>query len=223
MIIKVKTGQTNSYLIHTPDGYILVDTGTANQTKKVERALKKAGAGIEQIKLIIVTHAHYDHVGSLQEIKRKSGASVLVHEKEKRLLQAGKTDFPAGTYFLTKLLASAGNSFMQGKYKPVDADIIMITDNYSLQDFGIEGEVIHTPGHTEGSISVFIEGEHLICGDTFFNVFPNSVYPLFANNQTQLLETWQKIEQLNCKTFYPGHGNVFNRQKFLKTLKRRTE
>ncbi|MCF8331600.1 MAG: MBL fold metallo-hydrolase [Bacteroidales bacterium] len=219
-ITKVKTGQTNSYLVHTPDGYILVDTGTANQTKKVERALNNAGADIKEIKLIIVTHAHYDHVGSLQEIKIKSGASVLVHEKEKRLLQAGKTDFPAGTFFMTKLLASAGNSFMQGKFNPVDADIT-ITDKYSLQDFGIDGEVIHTPGHTEGSISVLIEGEHLICGDTFFNVLPNSVYPVFANDQAQLLETWKKIEQLNCKTFYPGHGNIFNNQKYLKTLKRK--
>ncbi|MFW6020426.1 MAG: MBL fold metallo-hydrolase [Bacteroidales bacterium] len=219
MITRVKTGQTNSYLVNTQNGYILVDTGTANQSNKIEKALKKLGAGLESIKLIIITHAHYDHTGSLKDLREKSGASVLAHEKEEELLKAGKTDFPAGTIIFTKLLSSLGNSLIQMKFKPVKPDIT-ISQNYSLEDYGIQGEVIHTPGHTEGSISVFINNEHLICGDTFFNILPGSVYPLFADNQKQLLQTWEMIEKLNIKTFYPGHGNSFDSHKFHKTLKR---
>ena len=141
-------------------------------------------------------------------------------DKEKDLLEAGKTKFPAGTNLITNFLAKAGNSFMEGKFKPVQADIT-ITNNYNLTDYGIEGEIIHTPGHTEGSISVVIQKENLICGDTFFNISPNSVYPTFANDEPQLLETWQKINQWDFKNFYPGHGSVFNKNKFLKTLNRK--
>lgn len=219
MITKVKMGQTNTYLIHTSNGYILVDAGTANKTNKVENALKNLGTGLGSIKLIIVTHAHYDHVGSLQDLKAKSGALVLSHEKEKELLEAGKTKFPAGTIFITKLLAKAGNSIMAGKFKPVQPDITF-TDKYNLRDFGVDGEIIHTPGHTEGSISVVIQKENLICGDTFFNISVNSVYPTFANDEPQLLETWQKIDQWDFKNFYPGHGSVFYKDKFLKSLRR---
>lgn len=92
-------------------------------------------------------------------------------------------------------------------------------DNYDLWEYGVDGKVIHTPGHTEGSICVVLEGKYCITGDTFFNISPNSVYPPFANDKKKLIESWKKIREQNYTNYYPGHGREFTLKKFDKTLK----
>lgn len=57
--------------------------------------------------------------------------------------------------------------------------------------------------------------------NAFFNLFPNSIYPPFANDQEKLLESWVKIASYNCEIFYPGHGDVFDKNKFIKSLNER--
>ncbi len=221
IIKKIKMGKSNTYLINTEMGYILVDAGMENKTNKVQGSLTEINAEWENIFLIIITHVHYDHVGSLYDLKEKTKAKVLVHEKEKKLLQEGKTNFPKGTMFLSRIISKIGNLTSESKFKPVEADITL-NNYYDLNQYGIEGEVIHTPGHTEGSISVIIKEKHIICGDTLFSILPNSVYPPFANDKQLLLNSWKKIKEYDCEKFYPGHGDVFDRRKFIKTLKRKT-
>jgi glyoxylase-like metal-dependent hydrolase (beta-lactamase superfamily II) len=221
IIKKIKMGKSNAYLINTEKGYILVDAGMENKINKVQGVLTEISAEWEDIILIIITHVHPDHVGSLYDLKEKTKAKVLVHEKEKKLLKEGKTDFPKGTTFLSKMISKFGNLFLEGEFKTVDPDIT-INDCYNLKKYGVEGKVIHTPGHTEGSLSVIIEEKNIICGDTLFNILPNSVYPPFANDKKQLIESWKKINEYSCDKFYPGHGDVFDRKKFIKTLKRKT-
>ena len=216
MIKKIKMGKSNAYLVRAKKGYILVDAGMENKLNKVKDTLNEINADWEDIILIIITHVHYDHVGSLFDLKERTKAEVLVHEKEKKLLEMGKTSFPKGTMILSKMISKLGNLFLQGSFKPVVADIT-INDCYELSKYGINGKIIYTPGHTEGSISLIIEN-NIICGDTFFGVLPNSVYPPFANNKEQLLKSWKKISKYDCENFYPGHGEVFNRKKFIRSL-----
>lgn len=220
LIKKINMGQSNAYLINAEKGFILVDTGIENKVNKVQRALTEINAVLEDIILIIITHVHNDHVGTLSELKEKTNSRILVHEKEKELLQNGKTNFPKGTMFLFKMISKLANIFLDGKFKPVVPDIT-INDSFDLNQYGIIGEVIHTPGHTAGSISVIIKGEHIICGDTLFNVLPNSIYPPFANDKQMLLDSMEKINKYDCKKFYPGHGNIFNKEKFIETLNRK--
>ncbi|MGM0446563.1 MAG: MBL fold metallo-hydrolase [Bacillota bacterium] len=220
LIKRIKMGKSNAYLINTKKGFILVDTGIKNKLNEIEKTLKENNARLEDIILIIITHVHYDHVGTLSELKDKTNAKVLVHKKEKELLIDGKTNFPEGTMFLSKLISKMSNLFSKGKFKSVAPDII-IRDTYDLNEYGVEGKIIHTPGHTKGSISVIINGKHIICGDTLFNILPNTVYPPFANDKQQLLESWKIIKNYNCEKFYPGHGNIFDKSKFIKTFKRK--
>lgn len=220
IIKKIKMGKSNVYLINTEKGYILVDAGMENKINKIKNALNEINAKLEDIILIIITHVHYDHVGSLYDLKEKTNAKVLVHKKENELLQEGKTNFPEGTIFLSRIISKIGNLISEGKFKPVVSDITL-NNNYDLNQYGIEGEVIHTPGHTEGSISVIIKGKHIICGDTLFSILPNSVYPPFANDKQLLLDSWKKIKEYDCEKFYPGHGNIFDRRKFIETLNRK--
>lgn len=216
-IIRVKMGKSNAYLIKGKDGFILVDSGIKNKISKVTKTLEKVNRQLSDINLIIVTHVHYDHVGSLKEIRDKSGASVLVHKKEEELLAKGDSGFPKGTIFFSRIISKLANRFTQGNFEPVTADII-IEDTFDLSNFGVNGKVVHTPGHSQGSISVIINEQDCICGDTFFNFLPGSIYPPFADNEEVLAESWNKLSEYNCQRYYPGHGRKFDTGKFEKGL-----
>lgn len=216
-IIQVKMGKSNAYLIPSRNGYILVDAGVKGKEHIIKEVLEKNNATLEDIELIIITHVHYDHVGSLKTLKSLTNAKVMVHRKEYELLASGVSDFPKGTMRLSKVVSKVANKVTKGAFEGVKADLL-IDDTYDLSIFGIDGEVIHTPGHTIGSICILIEDEHLICGDTFFNVLKNSVYPPFANLEKELLKTWIRIKEKDPKLFYPGHGEMFYKRKFIETL-----
>lgn len=220
-ISRIPMGKSNSYLIKGEDGFILVDAGMPGKSKNVLKTLNNYNAKFDDIDLIIVTHVHNDHVGSLHDIKKNSNALVLVHEKEKNYLKRGYNKFPDGTMAFSKIISSLANNlfFSKDQFEPVEADII-IDDDFDLSDYGVNGRIIHTPGHTEGSISIIIENKFCITGDTLFNMFLNSVYPPFANDEEELLESWKKIRKQNCKKYYPGHGRKFSLNKFDKTIKK---
>jgi hydroxyacylglutathione hydrolase len=88
---------TNCYLIQTATGWILVDAGTRSQAKSFLRRLGKLGIQPSDIKLIIITHAHFDHVGSLASIKSLCNCPVLAHPLEARLIETGEVVIPPGT------------------------------------------------------------------------------------------------------------------------------
>ncbi len=222
IIKQINMGKSNAYLIKTEKGYILVDAGMPGKLNKIEKVLAENNDTFKNIQLIIITHVHYDHVGSLAALQKKTNAEVLVHEKEKDLLESGKTEFPAGTFFISKIISKLGNLFSESKFKAVNPDIT-VSGHYDLKEYGINGKIIHTPGHTSGSISIIINGEDFICGDTLFNFMPHSVYPPFANDKDELIKSWQKIKKYNCKRFYPGHGSVFAKEKFIKTLAKKAQ
>jgi len=218
-IIKVPIMGSNAYLLKGKGGLILVDTGQKGGTAKVKKALTDLGEEITDIDLIIITHVHYDHVGSLAQIKKESSAEVMVHEAEGALLRSGSCGFPKGTMAFSKALSCMANRLMDDSFEPVEPDI-EIDESFDLEEFGLDGKVVHTPGHTEGSLSVILGNGNCIVGDTLFNVLPRSVYPPFANNESRLEESWRKISEYDCRRYYPGHGRVINRDKFEKSFKR---
>ena len=218
-IIKVPIMGSNAYLLKGKGGLILVDSGQKGGVRRIKKALTDLGEEITDIDLIIITHVHYDHVGSLAQIKNESSAEVLVHEKEADLLRSGSCGFPKGTMAFSRALSALANRFMNVSFEPVETEMV-IDKSFDLEEFGLEGEVVHTPGHTGGSLSVILDDGNCIVGDTLFNVLPRSVYPPFANNESRLVESWKKISEYDCKRYHPGHGRVINRDKFEKSLKK---
>jgi len=218
-IIKVPMGKCNSYLIATEKGFIMVDAGMPDKINKVKQILKEEKATLSHINLIIITHVHYDHVGCLKELKEQSNAQVLVHKSEADLLIRGSTNMPKGTNSIAKILSKISNKFFPNfsKFEPVLPDI-SIKDEYDLAPFGVDGKILHTPGHTKGSISVILAEGDCLVGDTMFNLFPNTVFPVFANDTKELKQSWEKIKEYDCQRFHPGHGSSFECKKFIKSI-----
>jgi glyoxylase-like metal-dependent hydrolase (beta-lactamase superfamily II) len=222
-IIRIPMGTSNAYLVANKGHAILIDAGMKKKEKKIIDALQRMNRSPHDIKLIILTHAHYDHCGSLKALKDITRARILVHKAEADCLKQGYCEVPQGTMWFSKALSFIGRTLAKKlvEYDPVTPDIT-ISKRFDLHEYGIDGYILPTPGHTAGSISVIIEERHALVGDTLFHIVKHSVFPPYANDQDELLRSWKQLLEIGCENFYPGHGKPFTRAKFAKTYEKKT-
>lgn len=205
--IRVLQGLTNIYLIRNTNCAFLVDTGSTKSAPRVVSFLHDNNISFGDLNLIIVSHSHHDHVGSLAEVKKQSGAKVLVHEKDADSLKTGIPSFPRGTGVVSKTVTWFSNAFFikACSYRPVEPEIVLTGDT-DLSEYGIDASILCTPGHTAGSISVMVDDDKAVVGDTVFNFFSTIVYPPWADDIEKLRSSWKKLLDTGCKIFYPAHG-----------------
>ena len=218
--IIIKVGVTNCYLLKSRPCNVLIDTGYKGKAKIILDFLENNGISPNSIGLIILTHAHYDHIGNALEIKKITGAKILLHKDDMPLLNSGITDSQStkplniwGKILLSKI-SSIDTSF--NSLKP---DII-IESEFDLSGYGINGRIIHTPGHSKGSISVILESGYAFIGDLAMNGMPLRIgagEPIFGDDIKEIYQSWKKLVENNANTLYPSHGNPFN----IKLLKRK--
>jgi hydroxyacylglutathione hydrolase len=206
-IVPVSLRYYNVYFIRTDDGYILVDTGMPRDSRALQRAFSKAGIKPQDVKLIIITHAHVDHVGSVAYAKRLTSADVLCHKYAAPFIRAGKSSPVVAYSLLSKLLSAISPS----KYKPVEPDIV-VTDKFDLRDFGIAGQVIHTPGHTQGSVTVLLESGEMLLGDMVRGTSVDIHIGSFYEDKEVLLQNLAKLAACRAHKIYMSHGGLTNNE-----------
>jgi hydroxyacylglutathione hydrolase len=211
IITQVLSGRSNVYLLASGTKNILIDTSMGYMWKKLEKRLTRLkDPGID---CLILTHTHKDHAGNSCRIKKKYNATVIVHKDEALNLIAGSTKIPDGTNSVTRLLVKMLTrpfaSFFN--YEPCNYDVLA-GEFYDLKDFGINGYIMHTPGHTAGSVSVVVDDEIALVGDTMFGIFGWSVFPPFADDPVQMINSWGKLLKTGCPVFLPSHGSAKGRE-----------
>jgi metallo-beta-lactamase class B len=93
----VGTYDLSTYLITTPQGHILINTGLAESAPGIKAGIEKLGFKLSDVKILTATHGHFDHVAAIAELKKMSGASVVINERDKDLLETGgAADFRFG-------------------------------------------------------------------------------------------------------------------------------
>ncbi len=209
-LVKIKTvtcANVKSYLLYNHDTVVMVDTGHKNTTRSLLTGLAEISKQPADVDLIILTHTHFDHAGGAKEIRELTGAPLAVHKEEAGFLKRGKTPFPRGTRWKGKLMVLIGRIFARGmsKYPPVTPDIL-IEEELDLSAYGIPGKVVHTPGHTSGSVSVLLETGEALVGDNVLGLSFKTHYPPFANDKAGVLDTWQLYIDHGMKTLLPAHG-----------------
>jgi len=212
-VILIKVGYSNAYLVSENGKWLMVDTGLTNKQKIIQSKFNQLGISAEDLSLIIVTHAHYDHVGNLRWVREASNAPVIVHESEKIILEQGIKTVPDGTNNLAGFLSRLGKLFYPKKmFDSVEPDITL-NEVMSLKDFGFSAVLIPTPGHTTGSISLLFGSGETFTGDTCFRFLGSkSVFPIFANDIPTLLKSWETLLNSEARIFYPGHGKPFDKE-----------
>ncbi|MBF2709906.1 MBL fold metallo-hydrolase [Flavobacterium soyangense] len=217
-------GMINCFLIKGEKKHVLVDTGVPNSEKKIIKQLKKHGIKLDDIGLILVTHGHIDHFGSAKELKDILKVPILMHNLDKEALQTGKS--------MLKTLKSNHKIWdivLKPKLandiaSPCFPDIVLNgNQEYDLSIYGINGKVIHTPGHTPGSLSVVLEdGSAIIMDLASSGIFLGGIafhsrmkHPPFHDNLEHVKNSINHILSLNTKIFYLGHGHPVSRKSLI--------
>ena len=203
----VKFANVKGFLVYTEEAAVIIDTGHSKTTSQIEAVFKTVKLDISKLKMIILTHTHFDHAGGANALKKLSGAKVAVHKDEADNLRKGFTPFPRGTRWKAKFLVSIGSVFARKMawYPEVEPDIL-IDKSLDLHPFGIPGEVIHTPGHTLGSVSIFLDNGIVFSGDNVMGISNKEHYPPFANDPSKVIKVWEFYIKKGIKGIYPAHG-----------------
>ena len=188
----------NSYLIHSQNGAIIVDTGMPRNEARILDYAKGLGVEPSSISTIILTHPDPDHAGSVAKLKELTNAKVAIHEADAPRLSGEKK--------LKEVKGALGLVFkVMGvfmKFNPVTPDVLLKDSDK------IDGvTIIHTPGHTEGSVSVYIPGEALLVGDALRTTKSGSLrLPRMTLDKERAKESIRKISELTYTCLLPGHG-----------------
>jgi glyoxylase-like metal-dependent hydrolase (beta-lactamase superfamily II) len=192
----------------------MVDGGAPKKAKEFIKATEKIGINIHDIKLIILTHGHWDHIGSVKEIKELTGAKIAMHHLEKEWLEKSLKPMPPGATTWGDILGKIITVLLPLISIPgTNVDVVIGNEGLLLDGFGILGKVIHTPGHSSGSVSILLESGEAFVGDMAMNKFPlrfSPGLPIFAEDPVKLNESWKILLGQGAKMIYPSHGEPFS-------------
>jgi len=212
-IYPIKLGVACCYLLQG-DGIIMIDGGAPNQAKCFLKALERLSIQARDLRLLVLTHGHWDHIGSAKDIKEITGAKIAMHKREKDWLEKSLKPLPPGVTLWGKIFAKIMAMFMPFVHiSATNVDIILGDEEFSLAEFGIAGKVISTPGHSPGSVSIVLDTGDAFVGDLAMNAFPMRLspgLPIFAEDLQKVKDSWKLILDYGVKMIYPAHGNPFS-------------
>ena len=201
-IYYVGTNLISSFLIVTPAGNILLDTGQIEMLPQVTANIEKLGFKPQDVKILLNSHAHFDHCGGFAEFKRRTGATVVASKLDGELMmRGGKGDFYWGDDLT---------------YEPVKPDRI-ISDDERVELGGVSLTAHLTPGHTKGcttwSMRVNEAGKNydvlFLCGLTssLYKLTNNDRYP---NIVEDVRRTLQRLRSMHADVMLASHGFWFD-------------
>ncbi len=209
-VYHVGTYDLSCYLIVTTKGSILINTGLGASASMIKSNIEALGFKMADIKILLTTQAHYDHVGAMAEIKKLTGAEMWADEGDADVLaDGGSSDYELG---------KNGMSFVPVKVdkRLKDGDVIRLGDT--------KLKMLHTPGHTKGSCSylfdvndngkdykVFIANMPTIVTDQKLSNVP--LYPGIAKDYTYTFDVLKKVDFDLWLSSHAGQFNLHSKRK----------
>ncbi len=179
---------TNCYLLEKDKSAIIIDPG--GDAHLLIDYLENHQL---TLKAVLLTHAHFDHIGGVEELRNQTNAPVYIHEQE--------------ADWLTNPGLNGSERFQVGTIRTSEpADNLIEPGSMTIGEF--EFEVLHTPGHSPGSVSFWFEHEQVVFGgDTLFNGGIGRTDLPFGEHETLIRSIKDKLFVLgDSTTVFPGHG-----------------
>ncbi len=190
MVTELRYSSTNTYLIRGSDGYILFDTAWAGTFPLLCRALGEKHISVQDIKYVFISHFHPDHMGIAQNVAEQ-GAEIVVFDVQREYIHFADAVF---------------DKDKKVDFMPIDdskVKIVPIAESRGLlEKIGIAGEILHTPGHSDDSISLWLDEGELLVGDL------NPLYEMEMHKGTQIYGSWQRLLAKKPLRVYYGHAKA---------------
>lgn len=196
----IKAGTDNCYIVSEGDNAVLVDTGSARSYDKILSEISGYN-----IRLILLTHVHFDHAENAARISEQLGIPVAFHAADEDLFESFDNQ-PLKSYGIVgKTVLGLSLKSLRGSVVKRPSSVIHVKEGDDLSEYGINAKIIELPGHTAGSVGLDIEGTDLIVGDALDNwLFPARGH-LYADLNA-LRHSAEKIRKLGTRKIWYGHG-----------------
>jgi len=173
---------------------VLIDTGAGPSANKIIQNIEKLGFDPARISTVILTHCHIDHVGGAQEFKKRFGSRIVMHEIDAEAVERGDSRMTAAYWY--------GVNFA-----PLVVDVRLTKEKEKLTFRDQEIVCLHTPGHTPGSISVYLDrgGERILFGQDIHGPFLAE----FGANMSHWQKSMEKLLALKADILCEGHFGVY--------------
>ncbi len=198
----------SAYLLTGTQGSILIDSGYPDYERLVLQRCHEQGVDPQSIALILLTHAHPDHIGSAKALRELTGAPIAIHHADADAARTGRFGRMIPRTWLGWLTSLAANVQCFPGGCTFEPDILFAGDG-DLSQYGVDAHVLHTPGHTPGSLSLQLASGEAIVGDAIMPAFPRlskPSYPIYADDLEQVHESVAKILAHDPLIIYTAHG-----------------
>lgn len=203
----------NCYLIKTDDGYLMIDTGLSKVRNSVEKELETEGCAPGNLKLILITHGDSDHTGNCSYLRDKYGAPVAMHQADSGMAVDGDMLYNRKGNFVARLISPFMGLAKKERFTPD----FYVDEGDDLTEYGLDARVIHIPGHSNGSIGIMTGEGDFFCGDLLANTKEPALGGII-DDKDAAQGSIEKLKNMNISMVYPGHGEPFNWNSFIKTL-----
>lgn len=212
----------NRVFVIRQKGTVMIDAGMPGIADKLGKDLKKEGVDPRTIELMVLTHGDFDHSGSAAAIKKLTDCEIAIHSEDRELIEKGLFNWPPGVTAWGRISRSIFKPMMQRmEVEAAQADIILTNEDFPLEEYGIDGQIVYTPGHTQGHVSVVLNNGTAFIGCLahnirLFRMKPN--FPIYAESLEQIRSSWKKILDMGVTKVYPAHGKPFPADRIRKYL-----
>jgi glyoxylase-like metal-dependent hydrolase (beta-lactamase superfamily II) len=186
------------YLIIFGDEAALVDAGCGNEPERLFMNIQQCGVMPTQIKYLLITHCHYDHVGGIEGIREQTGCRVMAHEMDARYLERGDGTATAAKWYGASI-------------HPVKIDEKISGNQQAIELGGREIKALHTPGHSPGSMVYLMESEGLtvLFGQDVHGPLDRSLH----SNRADYVKSLNQLLALEADILCEGHFGIIKGKK----------
>jgi glyoxylase-like metal-dependent hydrolase (beta-lactamase superfamily II) len=182
------------YLVDAGSELVLIDSGAGSSVGRIEKNIRSAGFEPTQVWHIIATHCHIDHIGGLLPFVQRYGSKIIAHELDRAGIEGENNALTAASMYVIN-------------YQPVKVDMLIKCGAESLRLGDLEFHFIHTPGHTPGSISPYIDTKdgRVLFGQDIHGPFS----PAWGSDLKEWRRSMEKLLALQADVLCEGHAGVF--------------